>query len=303
VTYDDLHDDKPTEVSFMSGKNQLRGYIYGEENDQGLVVMAHGVGQGAERYLPETLFFANRGWRVFAFDATGSHASQGKGTMGLPQSLLDLHAAMTYIEGNPSLKGLPIMLFGHSWGGYSTAAILNYDHPIKAVVSVSGFNTPDELLLEQSRLMLGPFVYLEYPYEWAYQRMLFGSTARLSAVDGINHAGIPVMIIHGDQDESIAYTGSSIISHRAEITNPQVVYETISAEHRNGHMNLFSSNAALVYNKARNEEYQALSDQYQGNIPHEVKVAFYAGIDKSKTSELDADLMNGMNEFFERSLK
>lgn len=34
------------------------------------------------------------------------------------------------------------------------------------------------------------------------------------------------MVLHGDQDESLACAGSSIIAHRPEITNPSVFYMT-----------------------------------------------------------------------------
>lgn len=59
-------------VSFKSGDNNLRGYLYGQGQDQGLVVVAHGLGGGADSYLPQITYFVDQGWRVFAYDATGS---------------------------------------------------------------------------------------------------------------------------------------------------------------------------------------------------------------------------------------
>ncbi len=62
---------------------------------------------------------------MFSFDCTGSHESRGKGTTGLPQLALDLNAALSYMESDSALDGVPIMLYGHSWGGYAVAAVLN----------------------------------------------------------------------------------------------------------------------------------------------------------------------------------
>ena len=51
-------------VSFRSGDNMLVGYIYGAENDKGLIVWSHGIGCGHEAYLDDILWFADHGWRV-----------------------------------------------------------------------------------------------------------------------------------------------------------------------------------------------------------------------------------------------
>lgn len=303
LRYSDLVGYDRTVVQFESGKNTLTGYIYGEKNNKGLVAIAHGLGGGAESYMAETIYFVDSGWRVFSFDCTGSYASEGKSTVGLPQSVLDLDAALIYIESNNTLNGLPVMLYGHSWGGYAVTSILNYNHDITAVASISGFNSPIELLIEQAESMMGGFAYIEYPYEWAYQTMLFGKTARLTAVDGINRTDIAVMIIHGDADDTISYGGASIMAHKSEIINPNVIYETRSAKNHNGHNDLFISDAASEYINQINEEYKALYDSYNGNIPDDVKAEFYAGIDKFQTSELDADFMNNINSFFEKELR
>jgi alpha-beta hydrolase superfamily lysophospholipase len=302
LTYKDVGDYSRTKVEFMSGENTLKGYIYGEENEKGLVVISHGLGGGAESYLAETLYFVDKGWRVFSYDCTGSYESEGVSTVGIPQSLLDLKATLTYIKSNKTLSDLPIMLYGHSWGAYANTAILNDDFDIKAVTSISGFNSPMELLNEQANRMIGLFSYIEYPFEWVYQTVLFGRTARITAVDGINSKNTPVLIIHGDKDEEISYNGASIIAHKENITNPNVMYKTISAKYHNGHNNLFLSDAASKYINEKNKEYKKLFDRYHEHIPDDVKSKYYEGVDKFQTSELDVDFMNDIDQFFEGHL-
>ena len=145
--------------------------------------------------------------------------------------------------------------------------------------------------------------YIEYPFLWAYQSILFGSTARLTAVDGINRTNTPVMIIHGSGDEDILYNGASIISHRSLITNPDVIYKTCSTENHNGHNDLFMSDAAIQYKNEKNQEYKVLFEKYDGNIPEDVKAAYYAGVDRFQTSERDVNFMNEINGFFEKQLQ
>ena len=129
------------------------------------------------------------------------------------------------------------MLYGHSWGAYAVSAILDENFDIAAVASISGFNSPMELLKEQTDSLLGVFSPIEYPFLWIYQNMLFGNTIRVTATKGINRTDTPVMIIHGVKDEVISYYGAGIIAHQAAITNPNVIYKTCSAENHDGHNN------------------------------------------------------------------
>jgi uncharacterized protein len=68
-----------------------------------------------------------------------------------------LDAALTYINTQEEFVSLPILLFGHSWGGYAVANLLHYDYEIAGVVTVSGANSPMEMIMEQGRSMMGAF--------------------------------------------------------------------------------------------------------------------------------------------------
>ena len=81
------------------------------------MVLAHGLGGGAEGYLTQILYFVRQGYQVFSFDYTGYHLSGGKNSIGLPQALEDLDAALCFIESEKRFADLPVYLFGHSWGG------------------------------------------------------------------------------------------------------------------------------------------------------------------------------------------
>ncbi|MCL2400151.1 MAG: lysophospholipase [Defluviitaleaceae bacterium] len=223
-------------TGFYSGQNRLTGYIFGEDNDRGLIVISHGLGGGGLSYLREIMFFVDNGWRVFTFDKTGSHNSEGSGTRGLPQSAIDLNAALNYIASQN--RELPIMLYGHSWGGFAVTAVLNFDHDINAVVSLAGYAEPLMMLQEGAGLMIGPFAVLVTPYLWAYQRILFGDYAGLCAIEGINSADIPVKIIHGRDDNVVSYNGAGIIAHRERISNPNAVFVSRYYPNRSDHVYL-----------------------------------------------------------------
>jgi alpha-beta hydrolase superfamily lysophospholipase len=304
LRYEDLEAQYPRSlVSFKSGNNLLQGYVYGLNQEQGLVVVAHGIGGGADSYLPQITYFVDQGWRVFAYDATGSFDSEGTTTKGFPQALIDLDAALTYINTQEEFADLPILLFGHSWGGYAVANILHYDYEIAGVATVSGANSPMGIIYEQGRSMMGGFINIEYPYLWLYQRILFGKTASLNAVDAINRADVPVLIIHGTEDELVSYEGSSIISNLNAITNPNIRTISLSEPGRNGHNNLFRSDASMDYINEINIEYRKLYNRYEQNIPYEVKQGFYSKIDRALAQDINRGLLDEIQAFFLESIE
>lgn len=304
LNYEELEEQYPRKlVSFKSGKNRLQGYVYGPNQEQGLVVVAHGIGGGADTYLAQITYFVDQGWRVFAYDATGSFDSEGKTTKGFPQALIDLDAALEYVSAQEEFDSLPIMLFGHSWGGYAVANILHYDYEIAGVATVSGANSPMEMIVEQGQGMMGGFIYTQYPYLWLYQRILFGKTASLNAVDAINGSDVPVLIIHGTEDDFVEYEGSSIISNINVITNPYVRTISLTEPGSNGHNNLFRSDAALAYIDDLNIDYRNIYDQYEQNIPYEIKQDFYSQVDRSLAQDINRELMDEIHTFFMESIE
>ncbi|MCL2276409.1 MAG: alpha/beta fold hydrolase [Treponema sp.] len=223
------------EFWFYSGRNKLEGFIYGKENDKGLVVITHGIHTNADDNHLMIKYLADNGWRVLAFNNTGVSGSEGYSMLGLSQGLLDLKAALNYIENTGELNGLPIMLLGFSWGGYTVCAVLNFNYPIKAVVSLSGFNSIQDVIEKQAIDAVGNIYYLLSPQTLALERQLFGETAKLTAVDGINKTRIPVLIAISSDDDVIPPCTISIYAHKRKIFNPRAEYLLLEGEDAGGH--------------------------------------------------------------------
>lgn len=301
LLYSDVADEYAREeISFPSGENQLTGWIYGAENDEALVVMAHGLGSTAESYLHITLWFVQQGYRVLTYDATGSGLSEGKDTRGMSQSVLDLDAALDWVESNEELNELPVLLFGHSWGGYATARILAYDHDITATVSVSTYDTPMGLMCETASDFCGPVVYIGYPFLYLQQCIRFGTAANGSAADAINGSDVPVLLIHGTADDTIHYDGAGLISRSFTGDNVTTLY--LESE---DHMSLLRPHSAEYqdYVDAVNEVYAGLYEQYGSNIPDDVRAEYYANVDKTITGGVNEELMARIDAFYRDALQ
>jgi uncharacterized protein len=226
------------EVNLTSGENKLQGFIYGGSNNNGLIVISNGIGGTSDDYLPMVLHFVDKGWRVLCFNNTGVGGSEGKSICGLTQSVIDLDAALTYVIHSGRFSGLPVMLVGHSLGGFAVCTVLNLNQNVNAVVSFAGFNSSKEIFEEKGKAVVGNFFYLLTLQPWAIDKQLFGDKVKLTAVDGINKAGIPVMIVHSSDDESISAKTSSIYAHRSEINNPNVEIIFLTVKTRQD-MNVF----------------------------------------------------------------
>ena len=288
-------------VSFRSGKNCLYGHLYGAGNSEGLVVISHGMGGGEESYLAEALYFVDHGYQVLCYSNTGCWDSEGKNCIGLNQSVLDLDAALTWVEGESRFDGVPVFLYGHSWGGYAVAAIFHFDHEITASASVAGFNEAMPMIMEWGEDMLGPLIYAEYPFIWLNQKLTFGKTFGLTAVDALNSTDTPVLILHGNEDETVGYNTVSIISQKDRITNPNVAYFVCDKPPQNDHNRLFQSLESIAYHDELNELYEEIYDQYDGDIPEDVDREFYAKVDKHLASEVDEAFMESVLAFYQEA--
>lgn len=295
--------DFPREtVTFASEDETLTGYIYGKENTRGLVVISHGLGRFSEGYISETKYFVDRGFMVFAYDNTGSGASTGDSCVGLVQSVIDLDSALTYVEQNPMFDGLPICLYGHSWGGFATTAVLNFDHDITAVASLAGYNDSMEEMMYVGKSLVGPFVYAEYPFIWLTLRASFGDKMNLTAVNGINRSPhTAVMIIQGDLDDFVGFDGPCIYANRMWMKRTDVVYVLLEGR-GHGDLMLDPGEERLNYKKKVDEEYEQLTGQYEGNIPDEVEKAWNDTLDKELLSRLDEELFADIVAFYEEAI-
>ena len=288
-------------VTLQSGGNQLVGWYYPVADAKGIVVQAHGLGGTADAGLPNIAAFVADGWAVFALNNTGTAESGGKTMRGFPQGVIDLDIALRYLEGREDTRDLPLMLAGHSWGGYAVCAVLNYDHPnVKAVASLAGFNSNTENIMVSVKSMAGPLHYAIYPYFQAYNQILFGKAAFFTAVAGINRSGAHFLLLHGDADGSLDIQTNSILAHRAEITNPHAEYLVIEG---GTHMSVLFDAQTNAYRDENWERLKALREEHDGDVPEHILREYYNGLDRVRSQTYDPVLMERILTLFNNAIK
>ncbi len=192
--------------TFPSDKGQmLTGYMYHVgEGQKGIIVLAHGLGGGGHNsYMDVIDCFAEHGYYVFAYDATGNDESEGEELGGLPQGVVDLDHAITFVENNESFSELPIGLFGHSWGGYSVCNVLRFHPEIRAVISCSGFNSSADMFEAEGKKQAGAAIYPFMPFVKLHELIKYGKYASGSAMKSFAETEMPVLILHSADDDTV----------------------------------------------------------------------------------------------------
>ena len=191
-----------TAYDFPSDRGQrLRGYLYqAGDGQRGIIVLAHGFGAGHNSYMDCVNYFAQRGFYVFAYDATGNDESEGEGVGGIPQGAVDLDHAISFVEESGYIPDLPIALFGHSWGGYSVCSVLTFHPEVKAVIACCGCNRSSDLFEAGGKEQAGDLIYTMLPYIRLYEWIKYGKYAVNTAMDGFNASGAAVLIVHSADD-------------------------------------------------------------------------------------------------------
>ncbi len=193
-----------TEESYFTSNTgqKLYGVFYytKEESTDEVIVFCHGMGKSHKMYLDVIKYFVLNGYRVFSYDATGYDQSEGISIKGIPQSIIDLSYAITYVKEKYCKD---IILMGHSLGGYAVCSVTK-DYPdVKAVVSLAGFNRSIDVIAYQGEQITGPGIHLLLPFFSLYEVIKFGKYADYTGVDGLSDMTGQGMIIHSTDDTTV----------------------------------------------------------------------------------------------------
>ncbi len=300
--YELVRQDLPREeFYFKSDGVNLKGYLYLQQNSKGLVVVCHGIHAGADDYLPAINYFYENSFSVFAFDYKGTYDSGGDGTVGMCESLVDLDHALNYVSTDARINGLPLFLFGHSWGGYAVTSVLAIHKEVKACAAVAAMNNGFTMILEKGEEYAGKFSSFPKPFLDAYQSALFRDYVKYNGVKGINSTDIPVLLAHGVNDRVIAFNRQSVISHKNEFTNPNVIYYE-GVGYQGDHNNIWHSVAAAEYQAEVKAMLADLKKSKGRELTYEEKTEFYKTVNHELYSQVNEELFEKIITMYENSI-
>ena len=305
---DDFEGLQCSNYEFNSNKGQkLAGYMYHSgENQRGIIVMAHGFGGGGHNsYMDCANYFARHGYYVFTYDATGNDESEGEGVGGLPQGVIDLDYAITFVEESGNFPNLPIALFGHSWGGYSVCSVLTYHPEVKALIACSGFNASPNLFEAEGKKQIGNGIYLMLPFVKLHEKIQYSGYASNTALDGFSKSNAAVMIVHSFDDETVPIEYGYEIYYEKYKDDPR--FRFIPFEDK-GH-NYFNND---TYRNAFNAEfdqwlktlnYDYNAEENRERFSEDKANYIYQNLDREKwCNSLDLELFEGFVDFYDEHM-
>ena len=299
---EDFEGLREQKLQIKSGKETLAGGIYTSEkakSNGALMVFVHGIGCGKNNYYNRINYFAKKGFTVLAYDGTGCCESSGKGMVGLSRGIIDLNNVLDYVLVNDKFGQDKMVLYGHSWGGYSVTSILNGDKNdhIDAVVCASGFNDPIDMLCYQCEGMLGKLVKLSVDFIKLVDWCKFGKVSRYTAINGINKFNKPVFVAHSDDDETIIYD-YSVLNKAGKCTNNNAEFHLFFGK---GHT-LVRPYENIERLKKSFETTPAKMPLFKENIFKLHFDASYRNADINDLYAVDEDYLNKINDFYTKTL-
>lgn len=265
-----------TRYDFESNEGQrLAGYwYYAEENtavsvNKAIIVFAHGFGGGGHNsYMDLIDVFVRQGFYVFTYDASGNDESEGfgkKGVVGgLPQGVIDLNYAISFVENSGYFPSLPIVLFGHSWGGYSVCSVLAWHPEVKAVAEVAGFNNSTGMFEAGGRSIAGSLVKFMLPFYMLHETLKYGKYASASGLKGFAASEAKIMVIHSMNDTTVPPEYGYKLYYKKYADNPRFTF--VLSENQ-GHSDILRSQKGLDYidafNKKFDEDFSRLDYDYK----------------------------------------
>ena len=305
-TADDYDGLNVENVSFRTKQgHNLAGYKYRMEDvtePKGVVVWAHGFGGGGHCiYMPEIQYFADHGYAVFAYDATGNNESEGDVIGGFPQGIIDLDYAIRYVKADAAYSGLPVFLAGHSWGGYSVGNVMNFHPDVRGAVLFAGVDSSAAIIHQEGRGYAGEAAGLLIPYVRAYEWIKYGKYAMTTATEGIGAAeNAEIFIVHSRDDRTVLQENGYDLFHAAHGDSDRVHF--VLYDNR-GHSELFYTEDTMIERQLIDLDYDFYLMDYKLEDNRENHAAFRKEyVDYSVYYKMDDDLMGQIVEMFDRQL-
>lgn len=294
---------------FPSDQGQmLTGYLYHQGTDQkAIVVIGHGLGGGGHNsYMDAAACFAQHGFYVFAFDATACDESEGDQLGGIPQGVIDMDKAITFVEENDAIPDLPIVLFGHSWGAYSAGSVLTFHPEVMACISCAGFNASSDLIEIFGKEQAGGFIQVMMPFIRLHEWIRYGRYASSTCVDGFAATSAPIMIVQGEDDEMIPLSYGYDFYQQKFGDDPRFTFLLLPGR---GHEFLdIKTPYVQSFNEKFNEwvktlDYDAFAKENQDRFIADKAAYLKEHIDRKEwASRLDTELFDRFIAFYEQAL-
>ncbi len=178
--------------------------VPGESKAPAVLVM-HGWGANASMMLPSAAPLLAGGFSVLLLDARCHGASDGEAFTSLPRFAQDIEAGLDWLAQQPQVDATRLAVIGHSVGAGAALLSASRRDDIRAVVSISAFAHPKEVML---RLMAShhiPYFAVGWYVLRHVQQVIGMRFDDIAPVRSMGLVRCPVLLVHGESDDMVPF--------------------------------------------------------------------------------------------------
>lgn len=167
------------------------------------IVLLHGWGGNASTLLQAAQTLHQAGYAVLLPESRNHGRSDRDSHSSLPRFAQDLDSALDWLKAQPGIDTSRLSALGHSVGAAAVLLCASRRNDLHAVVSVSAFAHPEQVMRRWLAARRVPY----WPLGWMVNRYVESVIgARFSAIAPLHtlaRAQCPVLLVHGLQDSTV----------------------------------------------------------------------------------------------------
>jgi dipeptidyl aminopeptidase/acylaminoacyl peptidase len=169
------------------------------------VLAMHGWGGNAAMMWPVVPPLHAAGFAVLLIDARCHGRSDDDGFTSMPRFAEDIAAGLAWLRRQPGIAAARLALLGHSVG--AAAALLHAARhaDVRAVVSLSSFAHPDEVMRRLLAAKRVPYPLIGWYVLRHVQRVIGTRFDAIAPLHTITRVRCPVLLVHGVHDDTVPF--------------------------------------------------------------------------------------------------
>lgn len=190
----------------MNGKTLFAWFVPvpGVLNAPAILVM-HGWGANASMMLPSVAPLLGAGFAVLLPDARCHGASDEDTFTSLPRFAQDIEAGLDWLTQQPQVDAKNLAVLGHSVGAGAALLSATRRDDIQAVVSISAFAHPKEVMRRLLASHHIPYFAVGWYVLRHVQQVIGARFDDIAPLHSMGHVRCPVMLVHGEDDDMVPF--------------------------------------------------------------------------------------------------
>ncbi|MGB4360420.1 MAG: alpha/beta fold hydrolase [Rhodoferax sp.] len=169
------------------------------------VLVMHGWGANASMMLPSVAPLLGAGFAVLLLDARCHGASGDEAFSSLPRFAQDIEAGLDWLARQRQVDAGRLAVIGHSVGAGAALLSATRRDDIRAVVSISAFAHPCEVMRRLLAANHIPYFGIGWYVLRHVQRVIGARFDDIAPIHSVTRVRCPVLLVHGEDDDMVPF--------------------------------------------------------------------------------------------------